>query len=77
MDWFLYDIGLRHERVKVKTQLSNNIDKLSNNSSNNIEITIHYLISYSNYSNDRIALLSKLRSTDGESLKQSDSPLFW
>ena len=26
MDWFLYDNGLRHERVKVNIEINNNIE---------------------------------------------------
>ena len=38
MDWFLYDIGLRHERVKLKalkTRLLQNLKKISMKNSQN------------------------------------------
>ena len=28
MDWFLYDNGLRHERVNISTARSSNLDKI-------------------------------------------------
>ena len=29
MDWFLYDIGLRHERVKLLFKISHYLQKIS------------------------------------------------
>ena len=40
MDWFLYDNGLRHERIKQTNKLRKEMDRLSNKGMPNIYLKV-------------------------------------
>ena len=61
--------------VKINLNSFQDIPNTIFRSSNNIEIAINHLLHCSNYCNRRLTIMNKLRSTDSQISKESDSQI--